>query len=80
MNLDQAIGNIGQVLTQGRITMPGGPLTAQEHAELQGNLQFLAARAKKGDDSEKELKEEAKPAVPEPVEDVEEDQDDSRTE
>ncbi len=81
MNLDQAIGNLSQVLFQGRITMPGGSLTAQEHQELSNNFNFLVQRAKKVDELEKELNEESVPVeIPEPVESIEEDQDDSRTE
>lgn len=82
MNLDQAIGNLSQILFQGRIEMPNGPLTAQEHQELSNNFNLLVQRAKRADELEKELKDQAgedKPAVPEPVEPIEEDQDE-RTE
>lgn len=93
MNLNQAIGNLSQVLLQGRITMPGGPLTAQEHQELAVNFNLLATRAKRADELEEQI-EQSKPDLPSPsepdevpveeeptsVDRIEEDQDGSRTE
>lgn len=72
MNLEQAIGNLSQVLLQGRITMPNGPLTAQEHQELSNNFSFLVQRAKRADELEKELEDQGKPDLSSPPETVEE--------
>lgn len=55
MNLDQAASNLNQVLFTGRITMPTGPLTAQEHQELAGNFGLLVQRAKEVDELQKEV-------------------------
>ena len=89
MNLNQAIQYLSQILFQGRITMPNGPLTLQEHQELSNNFNFLVTRAQKAEEYEQESK--AKPEIPPapdeipveeepiPVDKIEEDQDDSRT-
>ena len=55
MNLNDAINNISQVLLTGRIEMPNGSLTAQEHQELSGNFNLLVSRAQLADKLEKEL-------------------------
>jgi hypothetical protein len=63
MNLKQAVNNINQVLQFGRITMPGGPLTAQEHVQLNSDFSLLVTRARLADSlehKEKERKETAK--------------------
>ena len=54
MNLNEAIDNINRVLFVGRIELPEGPLTAQEHQELAGNLSLLVSRAQLADKLEDE--------------------------
>jgi len=49
MNIEQAVQNIDILIQNTR-------MTRQEHVELQGNLQFLVARAKLADKLEQEAK------------------------
>ncbi len=58
MNINEAYNNLQQVLLFGRIAMPNGALTGQEHAELQGNLRLLFDEAKENQESLKSKKEE----------------------
>ena len=55
MNLNDAINNISQVLFVGRIEMPNGSLTAQEHQGLNDNFNLLVSRAQLAGKLEKEL-------------------------
>ena len=52
MNLEQAISNISQVLYQGRIEMPNGSLTSQEHQQLAADLSLLISHAQLADKQE----------------------------
>jgi hypothetical protein len=56
MNLNDAVNNLNQVLFVGRIEMPNGPLSAQEHQELAGNFNLLVARAQLADKLEEKIK------------------------
>jgi hypothetical protein len=56
MNLNEAVNNLSNILFVGRITMPAGPLTAQEHQQLAGDFNLLTARAQLADKLEEELK------------------------
>ena len=49
MTTQEAVANINLVLSTGRIDMPNGPLTAQEHIALGQSLTFLAEKAKQAD-------------------------------
>ena len=60
MNIKEAYQNLMNVIAAGRIEMPAGPLTGQEHAVLQQSLQWLHTKAL---DAE-ETKEAAKPKEP----------------
>jgi len=57
MTVKEAVANINLVLSTGRIDMPNGPLTAQEHAALGQSLTFLAKKAEQADASETKKKE-----------------------
>ena len=58
MDIKQAHQNLLQVLAAGRIDMPNGPLTGQEHMALQESLQLLYTKALDAEDAKKEIKEE----------------------
>ena len=49
MKTQEAVNNINAVLSAGRIEMPNGPLTAQEHQVLQESLKLLADKANEAD-------------------------------
>ncbi len=55
MNLNEAVNNINQVLFAGRIEMPNGPLTSQEHQQLAADLSLLISRAQLADKQEIEI-------------------------
>ncbi|NIT61569.1 MAG: hypothetical protein GWN67_20515 [Phycisphaerae bacterium] len=57
MKIDEAYNNLSQVLLFGRIEMPNGALTGQEHSELQGNLRLLFDEAKENQESKQNKKE-----------------------
>ncbi len=57
MNIDEAYNNLSQVLLFGRIVMPNGALTGQEHSELQGNLRLLFNGAKENQEGKESKKE-----------------------
>jgi len=56
MTIKEAHKNLLQVLANGRIDMPNGPLTGQEHAILQQGLQLLHTKALDAKELEKENK------------------------
>ncbi len=55
MNLEQAINNIVNVLLNGRIELPDGPMTAREHQQLAADVELLSKRAERADELEKEV-------------------------
>lgn len=55
-NIQQAVNNISSVLFQGRIEMPAGALTAQEHNQLSADFSLLVTRAKLATKLEEEQK------------------------
>ena len=55
-NVQQAVNNISSVLFQGRIEMPNGSLTAQEHNQLSADFSLLVTRAKLATKLEEEQK------------------------
>jgi hypothetical protein len=57
MNLEQAVSNINQILQLGRITMPDGSLTAQEHVQLNSDFSLLVTRARLANELEQKEKE-----------------------
>lgn len=54
MTVKEAHQNLFNVLVTGRIDMPAGPLTGQEHAIVQQSLQLLYTKAM---DAEEDIKE-----------------------
>jgi len=54
--LDAAIDNILQVLLHGRIHMPNGAMSGQEHVELLKNLDMLSEKAREPKAVEDNLK------------------------
>jgi len=57
MTVKEAVQNINNVLTLGRIIVPNGPLTREEHIILQQSLGFLEQRANEVNVVERKAKE-----------------------
>jgi len=57
MNIKEAYQNLMNVIAAGRIEMPAGPLTGQEHAVLQQSLQWLHTKALDAEETKSAKKE-----------------------
>jgi len=56
LTIKEAHQNLLNVIAAGRIEMPAGPLTGQEHAVLQQSLQLLHTKALDAEEAESAAK------------------------